>query len=695
MTRLALACLVCVALFPSLLAAQSDPANRMTPELLWKLRRVSSPAVSPDGTLIAWKEQQFDLAANSSTSDILVKDWRTGEEFVVAKGWKSAGELQWTANDAGATLWFAGQETAESPAAPQVFSIASTQIGAGKPAQVSNVELGVSNLKVAPDGKGLAFTCDIKLDQTVTELYSDLPLADARIIDSLMYRHWNAWHDFSFSHLHVAWVGEDGKMGDATDLMAGQRNDCPVQPFGGAEQIAWSPDSKWIAYTTKISDRPAESTDSSVWIVDPKDPSTARDISAGRPGYDNNPVWRPDGAAVAFNSMVRPGFEADRNRVMEFVIADGSLSELTAGLDQNANSTAYTADSSGIWFASEQQGAEQLFLLPRGGQARQLTSGDFNWTPVSLLPDGERAVVMRQSMLRPDEVFLLNLGDGSATPISHANDETYASLELPSVVSRQVMATDGKMIHCWVVLPPGFDPASGQKWPLLLFCQGGPQSQVSQAFSYRWNFHLMGANGYVVIAPNRRGLPGFGQAWNDQISGDWGGQAMRDLLSATDHISQEPWIDTARRAAVGASFGGYSVYWLMGRHEDRFAAMIAHCGVYNLESMYGSTEELFFVNWDLGGPFWRSGEIANRYLNFSPHKFAQNWETPLLVIHGEKDFRVPVNQGMEAFTAAQVQNVPSRFLYFPEEGHWVMKPQNSVLWQRVFFDWLATHCGPK
>jgi dipeptidyl aminopeptidase/acylaminoacyl peptidase len=305
--------------------------------------------------------------------------------------------------------------------------------------------------------------------------------------------------------------------------------------------------------------------------------------------------------------------------------------------------------------------------------------------------DGQKLLVAQQSMLRPEELLVVDIAGGSQVIVTHINDEHYAPLALPQVRERWVRASDGKMIQNWVIYPPDFDP--NRSWPMLTYCQGGPQSQIGQAFSYRWNFHLMAAKGYVVLAVNRRGLPGFGQAWNDQISGDWGGQAMQDILAATDDMMTESYVDRRRLAAVGASFGGYTVYWLMGHHDDRFRCMIAHCGVFNLESMYGSTEELFFVNHDMGGPYWRSDELQARYAQFSPHRFVANWKTPLLVIHGEKDFRVPVTQGMEAFTAAQVEGIPSRFLYFPNEGHWVTSPQNSVLWQRVFFDWLEKYCG--
>jgi dipeptidyl aminopeptidase/acylaminoacyl peptidase len=295
-------------------------------------------------------------------------------------------------------------------------------------------------------------------------------------------------------------------------------------------------------------------------------------------------------------------------------------------------------------------------------------------------------------MLRPHELSLLNVNDTTSHVVTHLNDQALSALELPQVTERRVMASDGQLIHCWVIYPPDFDPH--KKWPLITYCEGGPQSQIGQWFSYRWNFHLMAANGYVIVAPNRRGLPGFGSAWNDQISGDWGGQAMQDILAATDAMMVEPYIDTQRMAAVGASFGGYSVYWLMGHHQDRFRCMIAHAGVFNLESMYGSTEEIWFSNWDLGGPYWQSPEVQQAYDRFSPHRFVKNWRTPLLVVHGEQDFRIPVTQGMEAFTAAQLNGVPSRFLYFPAEGHWVMNPQNGILWHRVFFEWLDRYCKP-
>ena len=577
----------------------------------------------------------------------------------------------------------ANDDGAETPATPPIFDLI----------QATNVEGGIANLKVSPNAKHLAFTVEVKMDKTVNELFKDLPYADARIIDSLMYRHWDAWHDYAYTHLHIAPFDGTGPISTMTDLMKGIKANCPVPPFAGSEQFNWSPDGQQIAYTLKDVPDWAESTNSDVFVVAIDGNSPAKNITKGMPGYDNDPVYSPDGKFLAFHSMERASFESDRNRIMVMNRANGEMFDATRGLDQTAHGATWMPDSKSLLFASESQGTEQLFQVSIDSPgATQLSKGRYNWGLKEIMPDGKTALVSRMDMLRPKELFVLNLKDAAATTLTHINDSIYADLELPIIEERWVEATDGKKIHCWVIHPPDFEPNSDKKWPMLTYCQGGPQGQIGQWFSYRWNFHLMAANGYVIVAPNRRGLPGFGREWNDQISGDWGGQAMKDILSATDSMTAEPYIDQNHVAAIGASFGGYTVYWLMGNHRDRFCSMVAHCGVFNLESMYGATEELFFVNYDLGGPYWKSPEIQKEYDEFSPNRFVGKWKTPLLVIHGEKDFRVPVTQGMEAFTAAQVQHVPSRFLYYPAEGHWVMSPQNGVLWHRVFFEWVDRFC---
>ena len=713
--------------------------QRMTPELLWELGRLGSVAVSPDGNQIAYAVRHYDLSKNSGRSTLYVLDRSSGKTEIWLENWKSIGSLAWIKRQQQERLWFAGippqddpvnpsevpsevadggsPETALNSSAadpdPEVRYADKTQAyflvnGQTAPVQSTAIEKGIANLKIAPSGNRMAFSMPVKMRPTTADVYPDLPLADAKIIDGLMYRHWDRWQDENRSHLHVAKIDARGIAQAAIDLMPNVDADCPVPPFGGSEHFDWHPSGAELAYTLKDVPDWAMSTNTDIFTIPFDQSAPAKNLSLKNLGYDNNPLYSPNGQFLAYNSMKRPGFEADRNRLMIYDIESGKIQEASAGLDQNVNHFVWLPDSSGLVFDSEIQGTNQLFHLDLSQKSvRQISSGRYNWQALAVFPSGKSLLASRMSMLHPHELVELPLNakgapvetgsDGNelgveSRVLTKINDHHFEGLQLPTVEERFVEASDGKQIHCWVIYPPGFDPQSDKKWPLLTYCQGGPQSQIGQWFSFRWNFHLMAANDYIIVAVNRRGLPGFGQKWNDDISQDWGGQAMQDLLAATDHMTAQPFVDSKRVAAVGASFGGYSVYWLMGNAQDRFCTMISHCGVFNLESMYGSTEELFFVNHDLGGPYWASPEIQQQYLKFSPHQFVGNWKTPLLVIHGEKDFRVPITQGMEAFTAAQVQGVPSRFLYFPAEGHWVQGPQNGVLWHRVFFEWLDRFC---
>lgn len=716
----------------SLLFSLTGSAERLSPERLWDLSRIGGAAVSPDGQWVAYLVARYDLAENSGTSSLLIQSLpqaMTGDgekalgfqtnlalsdPQILLKDIKGLGALNWLDHSTGPKLVYIapaempsdpdaeaeeGNDKSEPEKQPQAWMISPD---GGQPTQLTQVAGGISNLKTSPSGDAIAFTVDVKLDQEVTEIYPDLPKADARIIDSLMYRHWNQWHDYAYSHLHVVTIGKDGSASDPVDLMPGMKADCPLPPFGGSEQFTFSPDGTEIALTLKLVNNPAESTDSNVYLVGLAD-KVLKNITPGMPGYDMNPAYSPDGKQVAFHSMERAGFESDRNRIFSYDRAAKSLREITVGLDQTTHDATWSPDQDKIFFDSETRGTHQVYQISSaGGVPEQISEGWFNFSVLAAYETsgagGEkrtRLLLKQQSMLRPTELAVLDVQSKQLVTITDVNGEVYKGLELPRVEERFFTATDGKQIQNWVILPPDYDSDSDKKWPMLTYCQGGPQGQIGQWFSYRWNFHMMAAKGYVVLAVNRRGLPGFGREWNDQISGDWGGQAMQDILAATDGMFADPTIDRERVAAIGASFGGYTVYWLMGNHESRFCSMISHCGVFNLESMYGSTEELFFVNWDLGGPYWKSDTAAEKYQQFSPHEFIGNWKTPLLVIHGEKDFRVPVTQGMEAFTAAQVQGVPSRFLYFPEEGHWVLSPQNGVVWGRVFFDWLDRFCKPE
>ncbi len=723
-----------------LLLANPCQAERLTPERLWDLQRIGDVAVSPDGQHLAYLVTKYSVEENQGTTSLYVQrlptdlataraatktplatafdtPLLTAPAKALLKDVRGLQSLSWIQRPDGPRLLYiapapaaadkSGHADKADKSQDKADDAAANTAGAGQPQawmlpaeggqaqQLTHVDGGISNLKAAPTGQTIAFAVDVKMDRTVSELYQDLPKADARIIDSLLYRHWNAWHDYSYSHIHVAKLDADGTASQPLDLMSSLKADCPVPPFGGAEQFDFAPDGQQLALTLKLVNNPAESTDTSIYLVS-VDGGPLKNITPGMPGYDVDPRYSPDGQSIAFQSMQRAGFEADRNRIMLYDRANGTLRELTAGLDMTAHHATWSGDSRKLYFHSETRGTVQVYEIDVASAAvKPLTAGRFDFAMLAAVPGTSLVVIAQQNMLRPTELAVIDASAGQQVfTVTDVNGSLYADLELPQIEERFFTATDGAQIQNWVILPPDYDQDSDKQWPMLTYCQGGPQGQIGQWFSYRWNFHMMASKGYVVLAVNRRGLPGFGQEWNDQISRDWGGQAMQDILAATDGMMADPKIDRQRVAAVGASFGGYTVYWLMGNAGDRFCSMVAHCGVYNLESMYGSTEELFFVNWDLGGPYWKSAEIAADYAKFSPHRFAGNWKTPLLVIHGEQDFRVPVTQGMEAFTAAQVQGVPSRFLYFPNEGHWVQSPQNSVLWGRVFFDWLDRYCQP-
>lgn len=668
-----------------LLAALAAPAqDRLTPEMLLQLKRTGEPALSPDGTKLLYTVRTVDIAADKGTTQVYLANLGAPGQ---APGWTTVVVTSEGSNMH--PMWapdgksFACISTRSGT--PQVWI---HPLEGGKPVQVTDHSGGVANAIWSPDGTRFLFTADVQVDPTTLQLHPDLPKASARIHDDLMVRHWDTWKDGTYSHLFVV----DAAGGKATDLMSGERIDTPLKPFGGTEQLAWAPDSKSIVYTARRVVDPEASTDSSIWSV-PVGGGEHRNLTPDLPGYDQEPLFSPDGRHLAFLSMARGGFEADRVRLMVVDLKDGARRELGASLDASFGGLAWARDSRSLFASVETMGTTQVFQVGLDGTVRQVTKGRHSVTELEVAPDGSRIYALRATMERPAEVVSVDVATGGITQLTDENGAVFAGLELPSIEEEWFEATDGKRIHAWIVKPPQFDPAA--RHPFLLYCQGGPQSMIGQGFSFRWNFHLMAARGYVVAAVNRRGLPGFGQQWNDQISRDWGGQAMQDLLAVTDAMQQRPYVDAARSGAVGASFGGYTTYWLMGNAGSRFAAMISHCGVFDLRSMYGSTEELFFVNWDLGGPYWTSPEVARDYERFSPSSHVKNWKTPLLVIHGERDYRVPLEQGLQAFTAAQVQGVPSRLVTFPEEGHWILRPQNGVLWHREFFAWLDRWCMPK
>ncbi len=650
------------------------PAQQtLTPEGLWRLQRISELGLSPDGRYLAFVVRSTELAENRSMARVQVLDLQ--HPGAPARDFGPGAQPVWLpGSNALAIVTKNGIEARPLEDGP-VVAVA--------------VPGGAGNLLWSPKGEHFAYTQDVKVDTLVTDLHQDLPNAKARAYDDLMVRHWDHWEDGTYSHLIVQpYTGGGGPR----DLLLGERVHTPLPPFGGVEQLAWSPDSKELCYTARRVPNPEASTDSSLWVV-PVGGGEHRNLTPELPGYDQEPTYSPDGRWIAFLSMARPGFEADRLRLMLHDRKQGTNRELLPDFDASAHELRWTSDSQGLFFTVETEGTTQLYRTSLAeGKAEPVTRGRHAIAEPQVAKDGRAVFALRTTMERPAEVVRIDTTTGVIAALTDVNGARFEKLAMPLIDGEWFDTTDGKKVHAWICKPPDFDPA--KKYPFLLYCQGGPQSMVGQAFSMRWNFHLMAAQGYIVAAVNRRGLPGFGQAWNDQISRDWGGQAMQDLLSVCDAMQQRPYVDRDHSAAVGASFGGFTVYWLMGNAGDRFACMIAHCGVFNFESMYLSTEEQWFVDWDLGGPFWQSPEVAADYRRFSPHRFVQNWKTPLLVIHGEKDFRVPYDQGLQAFTAAQMQGVTSRLLEFPDEGHWILQPQNAVLWQREFFGWLDRFCKP-
>lgn len=651
--------------------------NRLSPEMLWELGRVGAPVVSPDGRLAAYTVTRYAWREGTRQTDIWLVDTERGSEQRLTTHSASDHTPMWAADSQ--SLYFVSNRDGSS----QIYHIARA---GGEAVKVTDFDDAIANVHRAPKGAYWLFTRAVKLDETAGDRHPDLPNANAKRYDHLKFRHWDTWHDGTFSHVFKA----DKKGAQVTDLMPGRRSNTPLKPFGGRGDMAISPDGQEICYVALVDGLPAGSTDTGLYLLS-ADGGQPRLITKDMPGYDTDPVYSPDGRYLAFMSMATAGYESDRNRIMVYDRKTTAIRELTADRDQTIGHADWY-DNQTLVFYAPTKGTYQLYALDvNNGESRQITKGRHNIQSFSMA--NGVIVATKSTHERPTELVRVDYKTGALTPLTGQNDDVYAKLALPKVEERWLTATDGKPLHTWVIYPPNFDPT--KKYPMLTYCQGGPQGMVSQFFSYRWNFHLMAAQGYVVVAPNRRGLPGFGREWNDEIKQDYGGQAMDDLLTATDALRGESFIDKDRVAAVGASFGGYSVFMLMGRNhgdQKRFATMIAHCGMFNMESWYLSTEELFFPNRDMGGGFWLSAEQKDVYRRNSPHNFVEKWETPLMVIHNQLDYRVPLEQGLQAFTAAKLQGLDARLLYFPEENHWVLSPQNSILWHREFFTWLAKYC---
>ena len=657
-----------------LFALEINAQQKLTPELMWKFGRVSEAKLSPDGKTVLYGITYYDLAENKGNRDIYSVSTDGGSPLKLTD--TKFSEFNAIFRPDGKKIAYLSPESGSM----QIWEM--NPDGSSKK-QISNFEGGINGFSYSPDMKNIVFFSDVKLDTTANEVYPDLPKANVRIIDNLMYRHWDAWSDFTYSHVFYA-PYSDGNMGNATDIMPGERWDSPVKTDGGIEQITWSPDGKQIAYTSRklYGKDYAVSTNSDIYIYN-LDTKQTYDLTEGMNGYDFNPVFSPDGNKVAWESMKTPGFESDKRRIMLYDFGTKQFTDLSKDFDQTSTNFNWSADGKFIYFISGIHATYQVYKIEvETSKITQITKGNHDYTGLEVASDV--IVGTQMSISKPTEVYRIDDKTGNETELSFTNKDLLASMEMGKVEERWVTTTDNKQMLVWVIYPPGFD--KNKKYPAILFCEGGPQNAVSQFWSYRWNFQIMAANDYIIIAPNRRGLPTFGQEWNDQISQDYGGQNMLDYLSAVDDVSKEPYVNKDKLGAVGASYGGYSVYWLAGHHNKRFKAFIAHCGMYDFESWYGSTEEMWFANYDLGGPFWANPKPKS--YDFSPHKFVGNWDTPILVIEGQNDFRIPFTQGMEAFNAAQLLGIPSKFLFFPDETHFVTKPQNSILWQREFFKWL-------
>jgi len=626
------------------LSASLLAQNKMTPELLWKLGRVSGQGISHDGKYIVYSVSTPDLEVNKSSR----------KSFIIP-------------------------------------------VTGGEAKEINNPDSFLTFKNISPDGKYLISSKDVKIKKiSGNDYYPDLTKSNAYIFDNLNNRHWDTWEDGSFGHVFLSKL-ENGKPIEEKDIMAGEPYDCPQKPYGGDEDYIWNPDSKHIVYVTKkkYGTEYAVSTNTDLYSYN-IETGVTENLTTGRMGYDISPEFSKSGT-LAWMSMRRDGYESDKQDIV--ALTGMGVVNLTGHRDDiHALGFRWAEDGRHIYFWAPINGTIQLFEVDYTGATqkipdiRQITNGDFDVTGV-LAQSGNKLVVSRTDMNHATELYTVDIADGNSKQLTHVNDSIYNTINLCKTERRWIKTTDGKQMLTWVIYPPNFDP--GKKYPTLLYCQGGPQVALTQFYSFRWNLQLMASQGYIVVAPNRRGMPGHGTAWNEEISKDHGGQAMKDYLSAIDAVSKENFVDKDRLGCVGASYGGYSAFMLAGIHKNRFKTFIAHDGIFDTRSMYGTTEELWFTNWDYGGPYWdKKNKAAQKaYNKFNPINYVSKWNTPMLIIQGGKDYRVPVGQGLAAFQAAQLRGIKSKLLYLPEENHWVSTAQNSLVWQREFYKWLDETLG--
>lgn len=658
------------------LPASAHEGQHMTPEMMLSLARVGASSLSPDGKTIIYSVGFPNIKENKIRTELFsIASNGTGRRQLT-QGIAGLHGARWIQQ--GRRISYISSESGE----PQVWTMAPD--GTDRK-QVTRIEGGLSDYLFSPDETKLAYIKEISFGKSTKEVYPDLPKATGRIVTDLMYKHWDEWVE-TIPHIFIASVGNE-PITSGKDILEGEPYEAPTKPFGGSEELSWSPDGKTLAYSSrkKTGLEYSLSTNTDIYLYDLASGST-RNITEGNGGYDTHPRFSPDGSKISWISMERDGYEADLKRLFIQELKTGKKTFLTDGFEYDVDETVWSPDSKSIFFLATKHAEAQLWELTlKGRKIRQITTGMHDYTSLDL--QAGKLLAGRQSYTLPTDLYLVDPKTGRADQLTHENKETLDRLSPISVEKRWVKTTDGGNMLVWVILPPNFDKT--KKYPALLFCQGGPQSAVSQFFSYRWNMRLMAEQGYIVIAPNRHGVPSFGKAWNEQISGDYSGQNIQDYLTAVDEVKKEPWVDADRLGCVGASYGGYSVFYLAGVHQKRFKAFIAHAGIFNLEMQYMTTEEMWFANWDMGGAPWeKDNAVAQRTFANSPHKLVGNWDTPILVIHGERDYRILAGQGMAAFNAAKLRGIPAELLIYPDENHWILRPQNALLWQRTYFDWL-------
>ena len=641
----------------------------MTPEILWTLNKFSVTAVEPSHAGIIYSVGKVDLNTEKTNRQNFYLNFEKNQILKMdLLGKKSI--FQWDKNG--------------------VYATEGDKIYISKDNGLSWAEFytigDADNIVISPDGKKVAFSKAVQVEKLLgKDKYADLPKTTAQIYTDLNHRHWDAWNEGKYNHVFVASISDD--ISKAKDLLDGQKFDTPQKPNGGSEDFIWSPDSSQLLYVCKKKSGKeyATSTNTDIYTFDLASGKT-ENITEGMMGYDVNPKFSPDGKSLLWQSMARDGYEADKNDVVVMDWVSKKKTNLTKNWDESVvGDVAWSNDSKMIYFTTAKRGTKQFFALnPKDAKVNQISDGAFDVNEIVAFQN-DFAFVTRTDINHNADLFKLNLKDGTMLQITQVNKENYANLTPSKSELKMVKTSDGKEMGVWFHYPPNFDP--NKKYPTLLYCQGGPQSALTQYFSTRWNFALMAANGYIVVAPNRRGMPGWGTKWNEDISKDWGGQPMRDYIAAADFAKTLPFVDGSRMGAVGASYGGYSVFMLAGIHENRFKTFIAHDGLFDMKSWYGTTEELWFANWDLGGNYWQNPQ-PKAYTDYNPSNFVEKWNTPIMVIQGGIDFRVPYEQGQEAFQAAKLKGLKTKFLYFPNENHWVLHPQNGLVWQREFFEWL-------